>query len=159
MPELAGPALAPLAGPLQTPHKRGPMGKFVRFLRRPRGSQGGSILPCSPQYTPRIATGRGAPHRRRSCTYRSLPLPRQVEPRFFSTSYLLDAFLRLDEKGVVKPGESKKGLEMGIRDPLTPLTGHVLRERKGSGTPDLASRDHVRSDVNSDLCPVCVPRV
>ena len=44
-----------------------------------------------------------------------------MEPRFFPTSYLLDAFLRLDEKGIVKPGESKKGLEMGIRDPLTPL--------------------------------------
>ena len=40
-----------------------------------------------------------------------------MEPRFFPTSYLLDAFLRLDEKGVVKPGESKKGLEMGILGP------------------------------------------
>ena len=30
---------------------------------------------------------------------------------------ILDAFLRLDEKGVVKPGESKKGLEMGILGP------------------------------------------
>ena len=128
---LGGAALAPLAGPLQTPHKRGPMGKFVRFLRSPRGSQGGSILPCSPQYTPRIATGRGAPHRRRSCTYRSLPLPRQVEPRFFPTSYLLDAFLRLDEKGIVKPGESKKGLEMGDPGP-TPTPNTAVRRPHAS---------------------------
>ena len=27
---------------------------------------------------------------------------------------ILDAFLRLEEKGIVKPGESKMGLEMGI---------------------------------------------
>ena len=131
MRRLGGPALAPLAGPLQTPHERGPIQKFVRFLRSPRGSQGGAIPPCSPQYTPRIATGRGAPHRRRSCTYRSLPLPRQVEPRFFPTSYLLDAFLRLDEKGIVKPGESKKGLEMGDPGPTpTPNVGHLIQNLK-----------------------------
>ena len=31
---------------------------------------------------------------------------------------ILDAFLRLEEKGIVKPGESKKGLEMGILGPV-----------------------------------------
>jgi hypothetical protein len=31
---------------------------------------------------------------------------------------ILDAFLRLDKKGIVKPGEEKKGLEMGIRGPV-----------------------------------------
>ena len=31
---------------------------------------------------------------------------------------ILDAFLRLDKKGIVKPGESKKGLEMGILGPV-----------------------------------------
>ena len=30
---------------------------------------------------------------------------------------ILDAFLCLEEKGIVKPGESKKGLEMGILGP------------------------------------------
>ena len=33
---------------------------------------------------------------------------------------ILDAFLRLEEKGIVKPGESKKGLEMGILVPTGP---------------------------------------
>ena len=31
---------------------------------------------------------------------------------------ILDAFLRLDKKWIVKPGESKKGLEMGILGPV-----------------------------------------
>ena len=51
-----------------------------------------------------------------------------MEPRFFPTSYLLDAFLRLDEKGIVKPGESKKGLEMGDPGPTpTPNVGHLIQ--------------------------------
>ena len=36
---------------------------------------------------------------------------------------ILDAFLRLEEKGIVKPGESKKGLEMGILGPTGDSTG------------------------------------
>ena len=35
---------------------------------------------------------------------------------------ILDAFLCLEEKGIVKPGESKKGLEMGILVPTGPST-------------------------------------
>ena len=39
---------------------------------------------------------------------------------------ILDAFLRLEEKGIVKPGESKKGLEMGILGPVHHSTRNSL---------------------------------
>ena len=41
---------------------------------------------------------------------------------------ILDAFLRLEEKGIVKPGESKKGLEMGILGPTDPSNPDRLDE-------------------------------
>ena len=45
---------------------------------------------------------------------------------------ILDAFLCLEEKGIVKPGESKKGLEMGILVPTGPSI-KVIRRTFGPG--------------------------
>jgi hypothetical protein len=64
---------------------------------------------------------------------------------------ILDAFLRLEEKGIVKPGESKKGLEMGIRDPLTPLiTVHrcAMRVFDPTAAPELTPLTILQSPFN-----------
>ena len=48
---------------------------------------------------------------------------------------ILDAFLRLDKKGIVKPGESKKGLEMGILVPTGPSTIVQREEKRSAHSP------------------------
>jgi hypothetical protein len=116
------------------------MEKFVHFLRSPRRSQGGAIPPCSPRYTPRIAMVRGAPDRRRSCTYRSLPLPRQVEPRLFPTSYLLHRILTGPHQ------EMQKGMHPFGEPKCIPLYHHAYPYLNPFPTPRgfrlLSSRHH-----------------
>ena len=74
---------------------------------------------------------------------------------------ILDAFLRLDKKGIVKPGESKKGLEMGILGPVHHSSALWLAARLATVLRDsmvylIQYTTFTRRDDRLKI-PICVP--